>query len=296
MMRLPGCLILTLFLHLGCGDDAAVEPDAGTEPMIDAAPGQECDWRSAQGFFSVTSRADYGGFNGVVNDRPTPIRLAEELRMGDCAYYGPSPFFCDPPCDGSVCTADGLCAPWPSIVDGGHLTVTGTSPTLELDPQPGGAYYTTESYPNLYRPGDEITLSAAGDGDVPAFSLTTLGVPELTVPWESQTAVQGQDMVITWDTPGSPPGTVVIVHMDNDHHGIEAYVECISDDTGSVTVAAPVLDLLIEAGASGIGTYIENAWIMRARDATERTGGGCMGFRSESMDFMYVETILENGP
>jgi hypothetical protein len=164
-------------------------------------------------------------------------------------------------------------------------------PSLELDPQPGGSYYTTESYPNLYRPGDELVLTGAGQGDVPGFELRTRGIDALTLPTKQLMAVEHEDMVVTWNAASSPAGSRVIVHMDNDHHGISAYVECVADDTGALTIPAAVLDRLILAGESGIGTYIENAWIARVNTGTSAGQAPCVAFRAESLESVLVDTI-----
>jgi hypothetical protein len=281
--RMP-ILFMTAIFMLGCGD-APPGQDPGPLP-----PG-ECARETANGSFSLDVVPGYGRFGGSYHDVAYPRIVVAHLRQGDCAFYAPEPAFCDPPCESSTCAVGGVCWPWPTGVDIGHLTVTGTSPPIALDPYATGAYATFENLSDPYQPGDRLTLRATGGEQVAGFELSALGVPVLSVPWDVQTAVEGQDMVITWDRAESPPGTEVVVHMDSDHHGIRAYVECRSSDTGSVTVAAAVLDRLIEAGETGIGTYIENAWIERVNDAVKRTEDGCVVFGSTSHLQMDVETV-----
>jgi hypothetical protein len=187
--------------------------------------------------------------------------------------------------------AGNTCQAFPTSLSVGHISVTGTTPPLELDPQAGFNYYTMESYPDLFASGDVIELHADGAGAVEGFTASVRGVPPLTVPWEQVTAYEGQDLEIPWDVAAVPAGSVVVVHMDSDHHGIEAYVECVADDDGSLTVPATVLDLLIAAGETGIGTYIENAWIARAHATSIATDEGCLSFRAESQRQMAVETV-----
>ena len=287
-------LLVAVVAPAACsGDDSPGSADANGN-AIDAGDQPGCQRRTANASFSVVSRSDYGGFSGAYRTAPPPATLEEKRREGACAFYAPEPSFCDPACElDELCTVGGVCAPWPTTIPIGHLTVTGTTPTLEIDPQPGFSYYTMESYPDLFEPGDEITLSATGAGDVGPFELSTLGAPHLIGDWDDLTAIRGQPLTITWDTAtASPPGTVVVVHMDSDHHGLQAYVECISDDRdGEVTVTAAVLDMLIEAGETGIGTYIENAYIERLHTGTLANADGCVAFSSESSSPIHVDTV-----
>ncbi len=277
-------------LLIGCGGGGGDAPDGGPQP--DGGGPVECPWQRAPGSFAVSISETWGGFGGAYRDLPWPMTLAEELREGDCAYYGPANAFCEPACTGNdTCVAGDFCQPYPTQVSVGHISVSGTTPALELEPQAGFSYYTTESYPGLFGSGDTLTLAAAGAGDVDPFEVTVRGVAPLTVPWEQVTAHEGQDLEIAWDTADSPEGTVVFVHMDSDHHGIQAYLECTGADDGSLTVPAAVLDRLIEAGETGIGTYIENAWITRAHASAIDTDAGCLSFRAESQLQMGVETI-----
>lgn len=297
-IALPVALSSSLALACAGDDDTAADAAAyDAETAWDAnQPGDggeqpTCSFAVAAAQFTITSRDDYGGFSGSYRDSAWPQILMEHVRVGDCAFYAPEPSFCDPPCTDGVCAVGSICSPWPTNLAAGILTVTGTSPSLLVEQQAGGSYYTTESYPNLYQPGDLITLSGPGAGDVAPFELSVRGVPELRVAWDQTEAIEHQDMLITWETASSPPGTKVLVHMDNDHHGTAAYVECIAADTGSVTIDQTVLDPLIEAGHSGIGTFIENAYMARASASAQQTESGCVGFQSESMIFIAVETI-----
>ncbi len=293
---LPFSLLLLCSLAIACSaeDDASAADAAASADGGDSTDGggqADCSYSTAVAQFSITSRDDYGGFSGAYHDYPWPQILMEHVRVGDCAFYAPEPSFCDPQCTDGVCAVGGVCAPWPQNLSAGVLSVTGTSPSLEVEQQPGGSYYTPDSYPNLYAPGDEITLSGPGAGDVAPFSLDALGVPRLVIPWENAEAVEHQAMEVTWDTAESPTGTRVIIHLDNDHHGTAAYVECMTDDTGSVTIDSAVLDPLIDAGRTGIGTFIENAYMARVNGSATNTSSGCVGFRSESMFSIYVDTV-----
>lgn len=294
--------LLPLFLVLAaCGGDDDGNGDVNGEP--DASDdgdrpdgGQEetsCEADRQNARFVITSSSEYGGFGGTWSDRPMPAQLEEKEAAGGCAFWAPEPSFCDPPCDGAtVCAVGGTCEQYPSSIQAGDLHVAGSSPELDLaEPDPGYGYYTTENYPSLFAAGDEMTVTGGGSG-VDDFEITTRGVPGLTLPTTSFTATEHEDMQVVWDAdPRSPDGTVVVLHMDNDHHGTRAYVECVSDDSGVLVVPASVLDPLILAGESGIGTYIENAYLSRIARGWTATDAGCAVFDSESLVSVHVETV-----
>jgi hypothetical protein len=251
----------------------------------------ETDRQNAR--FVITSTSEYGGFGGSWTDRPMPAMLEEKVAAGGCAFWAPEPSFCDPLCEGAtVCAVGGTCEPYPTTIPAGDLHVAGSSPELDLaEPEPGFGYYTTENYPSLFAAGDEMTVTGGG-GEVDAFEITTRGVPGLTMPSTSFTATEHEDMQVVWDADeSSPDGTRIVLHMDSDHHGTRAYVECWSDDTGELTVPVSVLDPLILAGESGIGTYIENAYISRIARGWVPTDAGCAAFDSESLVSVSVETV-----
>jgi hypothetical protein len=295
------CLV-PLFLVLsacGGGDDdgdgpGGGQPDACCADDPDAAgdvTSCEADRQNAR--FVITSTTEYGGFGGTWSDRPMPATLEEKVAGGGCAFWAPEPSFCDPPCEGAtVCAVGGTCEPYPTTIGAGDLHVAGSSPELDLaEPEPGFGSYTTENHPSLFAAGDEMTLTGGG-GDVDDFEITTRGVPGLTMPSTSFTATEHEEMQVVWDADeSSPDGTRVVLHMDNDHHGTRAFVECWSDDSGELTVPVSVLDPLILAGESGIGTYIENAYMSRIARGWVATEAGCAAFDSESLVSVSVETV-----
>ena len=280
----------------GDGGDNGGGPDAcaGCDEA-DAQPGdQACTDDRRIAAFDITSTPEYGGLSGVWNDVPMPAQVEEKVAAGGCAFFAPEPSFCDPPCEGAtVCAVGGTCRLYPSSISAGDLHVAGSSPEIDLrEPEPGFSYYTTENYPNLFAPGDELTLSGEGSGDVDPFEITTRGVPGLIMPSTELTATEHEDMHVVWDADErSPAGTRVVLHMDNDHHGTRAYVECWADDTGEIVVPADVLDPLILAGETGIGTYIENAYMYRVARGATQTDAGCAVFDSRSHVSVAVETV-----
>ncbi|HUS63163.1 MAG TPA: hypothetical protein VMZ28_01430 [Kofleriaceae bacterium] len=298
-------LLALVVLTSACkGDDddgGGSDPDggsAGADASGDTPDGggeAACTFQSAVGVFTVSSSPEFGNAGGSVADVPFPTFVEEKMRDGECAFHGAP--FCDPACEGGdICTAGGVCSPFPTNLDAGTVHITGTDPALDLEPQAGPSYYTMENYPDLYQPGDLLTLTGGGDDtDVPAFEATARGVPVLELPTTQLTATEHEDMVVEWDTAGdSPDGAAVVLHMDSDHHGAPGFIECWAADDGEVTVAADLIDAIIAVGESGIGTYIENAYIMRVDAGTDDLGGGdCLVFHTESRVQVSVETVRD---
>ena len=295
--------VVLLLLMAACGDDDGGGGDTGgggpdacaSCDEADARPGDAtCDRGREHARFVVTSTDDYGGVDGHYDDRAFPLVDEPEVEAGDCAFFAPASYFCDPACfDNTICGADETCKPMPESIPVGTVHIAGTDPELDLEPDEWNNYRTVDNYPGFYQPDDLVTVSGSGDGDVPAFEMSARGVPELTVPFEGLTATEHQAMTVPWDlADGSPDGARVVLHMDSDHHGTRAWVECWSDDDGEIVVPAEVLDPLILAGESGIGTYIENVYMARVHRATADTPDGCAALESEFiLGGIQVETV-----
>jgi hypothetical protein len=270
----------------GGGDD---RPDAGDGP--DAAP-LACP-AAPHAFFTIWSTPESSQFQGAYSDVAWPTIVEPKQEAGDCTYFAPEPPFCDPACEGeTLCATGSVCRGFPQAIDVGTVRVAGTDPELELEPTPYNTYVTSEAFPGLYQPGDELTVSLGGAGDIDALSLTVRGVPTLVVENTALTARDHEDLLVTWQPePSSPEGTEVVFRADNDHHGIQAFILCRTADDGELVVPSAVLDLLIEAGETGIGTYIENAWLARVNRDTSDTDLGCAEFQSESQQPISIEVM-----
>ena len=124
------------------------------------------------------------------------------------------------------------------------------------------------------------------------LAATVRGVPPLALPTTLLTAREHQPMVVAWTPITTPADAEVLLHFDNDHHGTRAYLECVAPaEAGTLTIPATVLDPLIVAGETGIGTYIENAWIEVHHQARLRTDRGCAVLESYADQFVHVDTV-----
>lgn len=282
---------------VGCGG-ASGSPDADPD-QPDADPGGRCEDRDLYSLFRASPSQDVSGrfgsqIGGWVNTGRAPEIVTPTDTAGACRFVAAQPALCDPACaGGDVCDVHGACVPYPESITAGTVTITGTNPTITLEPQLG-SYYNTMPYPGLYAPGDALTLDVEGDTATGAepIHLTTVGIPALALPTDHLTATEHQDFVIAWTAVTGLPGTEIVVELHNDHHAGPQYIECTTDAAlGSVTVPAALLDELIVAGETGIGTYIESAWIEQRHRGHVISSRGCAAFDADSDHFLTIDTV-----
>lgn len=286
-----------MLLGVGCP-----APDHGGDDDDDTTGGDDddtgvdgpCDRTNTLGTFSVGVNRNGGTFSGVYADGPDPGLLDAVFEDGGCVFYRYVPRECDPPCDPPLaCAFDETCRPWPGYVSVGTISVTGTDPPLQVEPTDHNSYYTQEVYEGLFAPGDPLTVSASGSADVGAFEATVAGVPLLEPYEQTVTMVEGEPLEITWEVADGPDDAVVRVHLDNDHHGISAYLECEAPSAdGRLVVPESAVQKMIEVGSSGIGTYVENAYMLRYTRHVQEHAPGCVAVHSSSESWLYVETLL----
>ena len=219
------------------------------------------------GTFQVTLVAPQGttpGFTSVLGrmyDDPTPSAIIweEAASSGDCRLLTPRVPFCDPPCgSGAVCVEDGQCQSYPSAISAGTVHVDGLQTlagetTFSMDPiannyQPSGG--TSLAFP-AFSEGDNITFTASGNSSVSAFTMTAKGISPLEVANET-IELDGEPVILEWTPPEQPELTTISVIFDISYHGgTKGKIECDCQDTGSLEVAASLLEQLKALGISG---------------------------------------------
>lgn len=297
-------LVITLLATACSGGadstDAALTGDAAAggdaTAGVDSAPeiGGGCAAAVQVGRFEVTPR----GVSGSVASRPSPPRfnLERELTSGVCELWSASPSFCDPACTTPQQCEAGVCVDPPTPLSIGTLTATGPGGSITGAPTvPGSPYYSGSSKTPIYAAGDAVQIAATGDGSIAAFTAELVGHEPVVLtndPPYQLTLVEGEGLTMTW-TPSSSPGARVLLHMDSDHHGAPGYIECETDDAdGQIVVDATLGDRILEIGASGIGTYVENAYVVRDHRARVDTAVGCVELATTQQDFVNVEEEL----
>ena len=255
---------------------------------------EACDRYTATGRFGLQYEQTWAGFSGFFGDIPSPLTMDLGIDGGDCQLYRwDHPPSCDPSCEGEeICGFGDQCRAWPAGLDAGVLTLTGTQPEIEIEPTEWNAYNYTEAWTDPYSVGETIVLDAPGSDDVEAFALSLPGAPPLDIERFEVIMRAGEPMTVSWEPSGGPDGQRMKATLSIDHHANSpAYAICeVSDASGSFTLSAAIVDALIQAGATGIGTYVENARLHRSTQAWAETSRGCVLFESFSESYFDVET------
>jgi len=262
MHRAPYPLLL-LALALGCpagttagDDDDAADDDTADDDTADddddtTAPVEACDRYTTWGYFHLTVDDDNPPetwVGGMVEDGPEPWILDELDREGDCVLYGwDHPPHCEPECDeDEYCGFGDECRTMPAVISVGAVAVTGTDPPLTLDEIDNGVYIGGADFPDLYTPGDLLTVAPSGSSDFDSFELTTLGVAPLGTICEELTMTAHEDIVCDW-SPGEVSGARFrfTIYKSDQHGALPAELVCDVDDAlGTVVVPASLIQAI----------------------------------------------------
>jgi hypothetical protein len=263
------CLAASL-TALGCeskdaASDAAAASDTGASPSGAAPP--------LFGYFAIdliamtpatpvrSAAAARTAFIGQIKDgvEPEPYPWALDVEEGDCKLLVPDQPFCDPLCSSTAeCVEDGVCIDQPTPQSIGTVHVIGLGAERDVEDLVTGKYQlaagTTLPYPPC-REGDEVRLEAEG-GDHAPFELSTRCVPPMEFP--GPVLVEpGQPLSLTWTAPAVTDLSHVSVHLDISHHGGKrGLIECEVTDTGSLVIAASLIDGLLALGVSGFHSIV----------------------------------------
>ena len=251
---------LPFTLCLACGGGSG-DGDGGNQPGEDgggsadayvAALGPSCDLDKKIGVFEVAQRELYAAVSGQVADGVVPTTILEELETnGDCVLWRQVNPFCDPPCEaGSACDFDGSCIPYPANQSVGTVTVSGLVQEVEMEPNPVKSYQDT-SLPNPpFESGSAVLLTAGGD-ELESFRLDGFGVGTLKVDSSEWIIVEGEPLEIAWTPEDDGPGRILATLNIDQHGNSPVTMHCDLPDTGSATIPAALLELLIDYGLSG---------------------------------------------
>jgi hypothetical protein len=305
-MRYPNALAIPLLaaaLAAACGDDPTSQADAGADggtdtdtdvdtdiPDHDAGLAGPCPAEDKVGWFSVEHRSIYSAITGEVSDGVVPATIPQSQESeGDCILLQRINPVCDPPCEsGFTCDYDGECIPYPSKLNVGAVVVEGLITDVVITPNGQNDYSFTDlpSDGPPFEDGAEITLGAAGN-ETEAFALDGFGVEALEMPDDEWVMIDGESLDISW-TPSDGEGHILASFNVDQHGNSPVTMFCELDDTGSATIPAGLISLLIEYGVSG---FARGDLFRRTIDSTY-IEVGCVQFEV----FSHAEATLSVGP
>ena len=199
--------------------------------------------------------APYTSIKGKVQSGETPADVIETpVASGNgCTTFAFSRY----PCVNVTCSADQKCAgpddcrDLPSSVGVGAVSVTGVGPDVVQLSEVNKNYQNAGEIPYPgFEDGATISLAAAGDF-YPAFDISTTGVAPAVLQASDYLLSTGQPLLVEW-TPGTNPAARVTVSLNISRHGgSPGYLQCETEDSGSLTIPADPIRELIALGVAG---------------------------------------------
>ncbi|MBL8786434.1 MAG: hypothetical protein JNJ59_16145 [Deltaproteobacteria bacterium] len=246
------------------GPDAP-DPDTQLGPDVDpdtadASPDTTPDlWDAPPSTLSVSVQTWAGGtprtsIGGALRADAMPNTYVVADATDDCRLLlGENPF-CDPFCDGTLCTAPNVCTPYPALLSAGTLTVSGGGGRpVVLEPDVTG--YGTSFEAQTFADGTAITFAAAG-GEVPAFAETLTAPPTIVVADLDRVSLKSP-LVFDWDAPTTSNDTRVLIRLqaDRGQHGraLSAILECDVPDTGHFEIPSTLQSQYVADDLWGCG-------------------------------------------
>jgi hypothetical protein len=219
----------------------------------------------------VAQMADTPAYTAVLGKiydgvQPETVIWSAAATDGPCTLLTPRAPFCAPACGSTAaCVADNTCQPYPASQDLGAVRLKGVATTTgrtEIDLAAVSNSYqpaagTLLAYPP-FDEGDPVEVAAGGSAFARAFTLRAQGVAPLALAGAGSLALAGgTPLALTWTAPGAAASSRIAVKLDISHHGgSKGKIECDADDTGALTIGAPLVDQLLALGAAGYPTII----------------------------------------
>jgi hypothetical protein len=161
-----------------------------------------------------------------------------------------------------VCVAGDMCIPEAQPVNIGPVNVSGLMTeegTSEFSISPLGSksnYLPPASITLVYPPAEDgaaVTLSGEVEGS--PLTIETSGISPLSIDLEEVPIGGDEDVVVTWNAPGSNSKSEMELLIDISHHGgVKGKVICNTADDGEHTIPAAILNDLIDLGVAGFPT------------------------------------------
>lgn len=264
-------------LALGCASDSAPDRNGDETPEGSAELDGRCDVAHRIGGFEVGTDDQFTTVTGQVKASIVQSIFLEDIGATEsCRLIRRTNPFCDPACTSpDICSVDMKCVPAPVAKSVGTVQVTGLAAGVSMEPaQPGSRYFFTKlPHPGMVA-GQTVALTAAG-ADLSGFSLHGEGVDQVELPEGAWTLERGQPIELAW-TPGSnAEKTRVRATLNIDQHGATPVtMQCEFPDSGAGTIAAELVDGLLDAGISGF----PNGNVYRETADKVELAEGCVDF------------------
>jgi len=113
----------------------------------------------------------------------------------------------------------------------------------------------TPSYPP-FAEGADVSVSATGGAYGP-FSIHAKGIAPLVLGSDTFNLQRAQPLAITWTAAGAAADSTIHVKVDVSHHGgTKGQILCDAADSGSLTISATLVTMLMDLGISGYPSLV----------------------------------------
>jgi len=229
----------------------------GTFSVSLVAPKIAGDGSTTPGYTSIFGKV----YDGA---QPQAVVWTPQSTDAGCVLSTPRTPFCSPGCGtAAACVAENTCQPYPASQSVGSVHVAGVKhgSSTELDlvavsnsyQPPAG---TVLDYPG-FAEGEAVDVITSGSSFADAFHATARGVSSLELANANSLALQsGGAFALAW-TPPQTEGSQIAIKLDISHHGgSKGKIECSIEDTGTVSIGAPMIDALLALGVAGYPSII----------------------------------------
>lgn len=240
-------------LLLACSTSSSGAPDAGDPADDGSGDTTPSDIEALVGTFTVQLTDTSAGFGGTIYDGPYPTVAPVMVESNEgCALLRVGTPSCTSCAAGSVCVADGTCAPYPTARDLGTLTVTGVERSdgaTTFTVAPVAKVYDVQGLANPPFAEGGVVKVVTGGGEYSAFSVETTGIAPLVLTDASVTLAKDQDSTLRWTAAADP--NLSSIHVEVDMSGGEkGMIVCDGEDYGLLTVDGALITGLIDLGVT----------------------------------------------
>ena len=285
----PRFALLALLLLVACDrgtaddDDSTAEIPDHLDPCTFSDGARASVW--AEEAFTYWEAEETGLWEGDLGahvlSNPDPLFYSLKWQENDCRVWWLDFGECEPECEhGELCTVDDECTTYPVGISGGTVTVEvpGDSYELQVWEHDPGRYYGPDDLGDLFDPGDTVGVTISGDA-FPAVTLQARGVQSMDESLaHDEWSLPFDDKRVEW-TPGDDPDACVRVSITSPTAGhggpYRGMIECVTEDTGSLTIPAAIMVLFPESVCPVIvGSDCHYSEITRFTRQTVQTDAG----------------------
>lgn len=278
-------------------------PDPGDDPDDDP----DIEKPKWVGVFKVSLRKNMDWQGNVIGNSvnvvgatadgvsPSDESWTTVMTDGDCRLVVPHKNFCEDPCGlGYVCVAENTCEAEPNRIHIGEVTMSGvktTENTTTFSLGDRSPYMPIEemAYPP-FKDGDQIKLSAVGNSelDIDAFSITGKAIDPIVLKNDSIMYEDGKDITLKWE-PSKNGHASIFFEIDISYHGgTKAKILGETEDDGSYTISAKLLDKLKTYGMAGFPRLL----IYRRATFKNKAGNVELVVESEEMRYLHIPGLI----